>query len=85
MVLINGVKFDWQPVISGVIQCSVLGTLRFLIYINDISNGIIDPSQFLLFADDLKLYCSSTDLGLTDFDFIEFFTIISTPRSQDKI
>lgn len=61
LVIINGVKSDWQPVISGVIQGSVLGPLLFLIYINDISNCIIAPSKLLLFVDDLKLYCNSSD------------------------
>ena len=52
-VTLNGKFSEWNEVISGVPQGSVLGPLLFLIFINDLDNGIV--SKICKFADDTKL------------------------------
>ena len=52
--MVNGIKSDWAPVVSGVPQGTVLGPLLFSLHINDISADI--ESEIRLFADDCVCY-----------------------------
>ena len=56
-VNLNNVKSEYLPINCGVPQGSILGSLLFLLYINDISNisSIID---IILFADDTNILFS---------------------------
>ena len=59
-VVVNGVKSNWAPVVSGVPQGTVLCPLFFLFYINDITADI--GSDVGLFADDCVCYCEIKDI-----------------------
>ncbi len=52
-VVINGSASDWAQVTGGVPQGSVLGPVLFIIYINDIDNGLKNFTA--KFADDTKI------------------------------
>ena len=52
--MVNGVKSDWGPILSGVPQGTVIGPLLFSLYINDITIDI-DP-ELRFFADDCVCY-----------------------------
>ena len=53
-VVLNGQSSSWLSIRAGVSQGSVLGPLFFLIYINDLPEGL--NSEVKLFADDTSLF-----------------------------
>ena len=60
-VVLNGQTSDWRKIKSGVPQGSVLGPLLFLIYINDLPDGI--SSICKIFADDTSLFSKVIDIN----------------------
>ena len=58
-VLLNGQYSAWAPLLAGVPQGSILGPLIFLIYINDLPNGL--KANAKLFADDTSLFAIVKD------------------------
>ena len=62
-VVLNGKSSSWTNVKAGVPQGSILGPLLFLIYINDLADGL--SSNTKLFADDTSLFSVIHDSVIT--------------------
>ena len=60
-VVLNGQTSEWKRIYSGVPQGSVLGPLLFLIYINDLPDGI--TSMCKIFADDTSFFSKVLDVN----------------------
>ena len=52
--MLNGQTSNWKEVLAGVPQGSILGPLFFLIFINDIPEGI--KSNINFFADETSIF-----------------------------
>ena len=64
-VTLNGHSLTWLPVAAGVLQGSILGSLLYLIYINDLSNNLSSTAK--PFADDTSLFSVVNDVNLSEF------------------
>ena len=62
-VVLNGQTSDWRKINSGVPQESVLGPLLFLIFINDLPDGI--ASLCKIFANDTSLFSKVYDIDIS--------------------
>ena len=60
-VVVDGEVSSWKPVLSGVPQGSVLGPILFLVYINDLKEGV--TGNILTFADYTKLFRKTKEIG----------------------
>ena len=67
-VVLNGQCSSWVDIRAGVPQGSILGPLLFLIYVNDLPDGL--KSECKLFADDTSLFSVVHDIGTSASDTI---------------
>ena len=65
-VTINGHSSSWTNITAGVPQGSTLGPLLFLIYINDLPDGL--SSNAKLFADETSLFSVVHDINTSSIE-----------------
>ena len=82
-VVINGKESNWGDIKSGVPQGSVLGPLLFLVYINDLEEGIISSVKF--FADDTSIFSIVRDPSKSADDLNHDLSLISKWAHQWKM
>ena len=82
-VVLNGQSSSWAKVNAGVRQGSILVPLLFLIYINDLPNGL--QSNPKLFADDTSLFSTVQDITTSTVSLNNYLTKISEWAVQWKM
>ena len=60
-MVVDGEVSSWKSVLSGVPQGSVLGSILFLVYINDLEEGV--TGKIVTFPDDTKLFRKVKAIG----------------------
>ena len=60
-MVVDGEVSGWKSVLSGVPQGSVLGPILFLVYIDDLEEGV--TGNILKFANDTKLFRKTKEIG----------------------
>ena len=62
-MVLNGQLSSWYNIETGVPQGSILDSLLFLTYINDLSDGLTTNAR--LFADDVSLFSVVDNINLS--------------------
>ncbi|MCP4457910.1 MAG: reverse transcriptase family protein [Cytophagales bacterium] len=55
-VVVNGSVSSSLPVISGVPQGSIIGPSLFVLFLNDITSGLSECTEIMMYADDTKIW-----------------------------
>ena len=74
-VLLNGQTSNWKNILAGFPQGSVLDLFLFLIYINDLPDGI--KSICKIFADDASLFSNVKDKNCSTVELNNGLKLIS--------
>ena len=82
-VVFNGQCLSWVDIRTGVPQGSILGSLLFLICVNNLANGL--KSECKLFADDTSLFSVVHDISTSASDINNDLTLISNWAFQWKM
>ena len=82
-VALNGQVSTWKNINAGVPQGSILGPLLFLIYINDLTEGLTTNVQ--LFADDTSFFSVVHDTQTSANDLNKYLELMNNWAFQCKM
>jgi len=82
-VVLNDRSSAWMNVTSGVPQESVVGPLLFILYVNNITDGL--QSTLEMFADDCKLYMVIKHLEMVFFPRLDGLPLPLPPALGVKV
>ena len=74
-VVLNGQSSSWKNILAGIPQDSVLGSILFLIYMNDLPDGIKSICKIL--ADDTSLFSKVKDKNYSTVELNNDLKILS--------
>ena len=80
-VVLGNCKSSSKNVQSGVPQGSIMGPLLFVLFINDLQDGLSDDTNIALYADDTKIWRaiknnSDTSILQKDIDILNKWTVV---------
>ena len=76
-VVLNGQSSNWVDIKAGVSQGSIMGPLLFLIYVNNLPEGLITNAK--LFVDDTSLFWVVRDIAASTKELNNDLRNISQP------
>ena len=82
-IVLDGQTYSWKNILSRVPQGSVLGPILFLIYINDLPDGI--KSVCKIFVDDTSLFSKVKDKNCSTVELNNDLKILSNWAIQWKM
>ena len=82
-VVLNGQILSWRSILAAVPQRSILGPLLFLMYINDMHDGL--KSNVKLYADDTSIFSIVMNKNDSTKDLTNDLTLLSKQTFKWKM
>ena len=88
-VVIGNSKSEIKPVLSGVPQGSIIGPILFVLFINDLPDGLTPNTDLALYADDTKIWRTihselDNDILQGDIDYLNSWATLNKMRFHSQ-